>query len=115
MKKKTGRQIFLTGFALLLLLTANVNLGRTQGRKHKNADSGNLQQRIDFGNAYIMGQSIKSGAVYLLHRKQSDISSMLHYRQDYRQEILEDFEVRDLTGNIVKVKSPQAASKNEER
>lgn len=30
-----------------------------------------LQQRIDFGNAYIMGQSIKSGAVYLLHRKKA--------------------------------------------
>ena len=54
-----------------------------------------LQQRIDFGNSYIMGQSIKSGAVYLLHRKQSEIRSMLQYRQDYRQEILEDFKVQD--------------------
>ena len=113
--RKTWRQIILTGLALLLLLTANVNSGWTQGRKHKNADSGNLQQRIDFGNAYIIGQSIKSGAVYLLHRKQSDISSMLHHRQDYREEILEDFEVRDLTGNVVKVKSAQAAGKNEKR
>lgn len=50
-----------------------------------------LQHRIDFGNAYIMGQSIKSGAVYLLHRKQSDIKSMLQIRSDYREEIKEDY------------------------
>ena len=52
-----------------------------------------LLTRIDFGNAYIMGQTIKSGAVYLLQRKKSDIKSMLKYRQDYRKEILEDFGV----------------------
>ncbi len=50
-----------------------------------------LQQRIDFGNSYIMGQSIKSGAVYLLHRKQSTIKSMLQIRTDYREEIKEDY------------------------
>lgn len=50
-----------------------------------------LQQRIDFGSAYILGQSIKSGAVYLLHRKQSDIKGMLEVRQDYREEIKEDY------------------------
>ena len=54
-----------------------------------------LQQRIDFGNAYIMGQSIKSGAVYLLHRKKSDISSMLKVRTDYRKEIIDDFALED--------------------
>jgi hypothetical protein len=54
---------------------------------------GDLQRRIDFGNAYILGQSIKSGAVYLLHRKKSDIKSMLHYRENYRDEILESFSV----------------------
>jgi hypothetical protein len=52
-----------------------------------------LQRRIDFGNSYILGQSIKSGAVYLLHRKKSEIKSMLHYREDYREEILEGFSV----------------------
>ncbi len=50
-----------------------------------------LQQRIDFGNAHIMGQSIKSGAVYLMHRKKSDIDSMLKVRQNYRAEIKEEF------------------------
>ena len=53
-----------------------------------------LQRRIDFGNSYILGQSIKSGAVYLLHRKKSDIKSMLHYRENYRDEILESFTVQ---------------------
>jgi hypothetical protein len=55
--------------------------------------SSDLQRRIDFGNSYILGQSIKSGAVYLLHRKKSDIRSMLHYRENYRDEILESFDV----------------------
>jgi hypothetical protein len=50
-----------------------------------------LQQRIDFGSSYILGQSIKSGAVYLMHRKQSDIKGMLEVRQDYRKEIMEDY------------------------
>ncbi len=53
-----------------------------------------LQKRIDFGNSYIMGQSIKSGAVYLMHRKKSDIKSMLKSREHYRNEILEDLKVK---------------------
>lgn len=52
-----------------------------------------LYNRIDFGNSHILGQSIKSGAVYLLQRKKSDIKSMLDYRKDYRKEILEDFHI----------------------
>ena len=54
-----------------------------------------LQSRIDFGNAYIMGQSITSGSVYLLHRKKSDIDSMLKIRTDFREEIIEDFSLED--------------------
>ena len=50
-----------------------------------------LQQRIDFGSSYILGQSIKSGAVYLMHRKKSDIKGMLDVREHYRNEILEDY------------------------
>jgi hypothetical protein len=58
-----------------------------------------LQRRIDFGNSYILGQSIKSGAVYLLHRKKSEIKSMLHYREHYRDEILEPFKI-DADGDL---------------
>ncbi|HWR68951.1 MAG TPA: hypothetical protein VN416_08010 [Desulfomonilia bacterium] len=59
-------------------------------------DSGNTDlrmNRIDFGNTYIIGQSIKSGAVYLLQRKKNEIKSMLEYRDDYREEILDGFMV----------------------
>jgi len=61
----------------------------------KDNKKSNLMERIDFGNSYILGQSIKSGAVYLLHRKKSDIKSMLKTREDYRKEILEDFNVNE--------------------
>jgi hypothetical protein len=59
----------------------------------------NLLRRIDFGSSYIMGQTIKSGAVYLLRRKQSEIKSMLKERKDYRKEILEDFYVQNMTSD----------------
>ncbi len=52
-----------------------------------------LQQRIDFGNAQILGQSIKSGAVYLMHRKKSEIKNMIEVRENYRNEIREDFDL----------------------
>jgi hypothetical protein len=52
-----------------------------------------LLSRIDFGNAYVMGQSIKSGAVYLLNRKKSEIPSMLQVRRDFRNEIRQGVEV----------------------
>ena len=57
------------------------------------SDKGALQQRIDFGNSQILGQSIKSGAVYLMHRKKSDITTMIEVREHYRNEIKEDFEI----------------------
>ncbi|NLD37284.1 MAG: hypothetical protein GX654_10490 [Desulfatiglans sp.] len=58
-------------------------------------DKDSLMERIDFGNSYILGQSIKSGAVYLLHRKKSNIKTMLKTRDDYRKEILEDLKVSE--------------------
>ena len=65
----------------------------TEKVENKETKKDSLMERIDFGNSYILGQSIKSGAVYLLHRKKSDIKSMLDTREDYRKEILEDFKV----------------------
>ncbi len=56
-------------------------------------EEGEILNRIDFGNAYIRGQTIKSGAVYLMHRKKSEIESMLRERKHYRKEILEEFQV----------------------
>jgi len=54
-----------------------------------------LMNRIDFGNSYIRGQTIQSGAVYLLQRKKSDIESLLKVRRSYREEILKDFHVHE--------------------
>jgi len=56
---------------------------------------GRLLERIDFGNSYIRGQTIQSGAVYLLQRKKSDIESLLKPRENYREEILKDFHVQE--------------------
>ena len=53
--------------------------------------------RIDFGNAYIRGQTIQSGAVYLLQRKKSDVESLLKPRESYRQEILQGFQIQEST------------------
>ena len=89
--RRTYKFFILVGLACLMAVGVNTAKVWAKSQKTPEAGSSGLQQRIDFGNAYIMGQSIKSGAVYLLHRKQSDIKSMLHYREDYRQEILEDF------------------------
>ncbi len=77
--------------ALFLVLSPSGLYAESQGEKAP-AQKG-LQQRIDFGNAQILGQSIKSGAVYLMHRKKSDIKNMLEVRQHYRDEIKEDFDL----------------------
>lgn len=90
MHRNTKIKLAVSAFALLLLI------GFTGSTSAGKRGSAGLQQRIDFGNAYIMGQSIKSGAVYLMHRKQNEIKSMLEYRNDYREEILEDFQIQDL-------------------
>ncbi len=83
--------LFLLTFLFLFFIHASADdiQPKNEGKKEE------LQQRIDFGNAYIMGQSIKSGAVYLLHRKKSDVNSMLKVRKDYRKEIIEDFALED--------------------
>lgn len=52
--------------------------------------------KIDFGNSYVQGQSIKSGAVYLMNRKKNEIQSMLKKRTTYREDILAAYpEFRD--------------------
>lgn len=62
-------------------------------KKEEPKASGELLTRIDFGNSYITGQTLKSGAVYLLQRKKSDVKTMLTYREDYRKEILEAHDI----------------------
>ena len=90
------KNVFFLG--LLIMLFGLVAATPSDAKKKNPTGSGtsSLRQRIDFGNSYIMGQSIKSGAVYLMHRKQNEIKSMLDYRTDYRDEILEDFNIQNL-------------------
>jgi len=66
-----------------------------QDKGEKPPEKKGLQQRIDFSSSYILGQSIKSGAVYLMHRKKSDIQGMLEMREHYRNEILEDYDLEN--------------------
>ncbi len=77
----------LTAFILVLFMGIT-NIQAFESEKDKTSA---LEHRIDFGSAYILGQSIKSGAVYLLHRKQSEIKGILQVRQNFRKEIMEDF------------------------
>ena len=44
--------------------------------------------RLEFDERLIMGQSLRSGAIYLFERKDSEIQSMLKVRKDYRDELL---------------------------
>ena len=73
--------------------TLNLSVTDAIASEKKEKKATGLQQRIDFGSSYILGQSIKSGAVYLLHRKQSEIKGMLEVRQDYRNEIIEEYDL----------------------
>ncbi len=89
---------------LITILLVSSAEGIVQERKSQKAndlqgDKSELLERIDFGNAFIMGQTIKSGAVYLLKRKKSEIKSMLKSRENFREEIMEDFPVETSKGN----------------
>lgn len=95
MRTGINRIFFFTALAICLFsFTAEYGIAKTT--KESKTVNDQLFERIDFGNSYILGQSIKSGAVYLLQRKKSDIESMLKTREHYREEILEDFTVKDL-------------------
>jgi hypothetical protein len=71
-----------------------VSLEKSTSAKSVETDDA-LVEHIDFGNSYIRGQTIQSGAVYLLQRKKSDIESLLKPRESYREEILQDFHIRE--------------------
>ena len=78
-----------------MLLLSAPNQASGQDKEKEASEQKGLQHRIDFGSSYILGQSIKSGAVYLMHRKKSDIKGMLDIREHYRDEILEDYALED--------------------
>jgi len=91
-----------------LLLSTYPALGTVESPgKAQDVDSEDrILERIDFGNSYIRGQTIQSGAVYLLQRKKSDIESLLKPRESYREEILKGFHIQEsMSGNTEKDKS----------
>jgi hypothetical protein len=86
----------LSGMLMMSTAEGSVNGDTSNQTNHKRSEDTKLLQRIDFGNAFVMGQTIKSGAVYLLKRKKSEIKSMIKSKENYREEILEDFLIQDM-------------------
>ena len=64
----------------------SVGAGEESNRSLKRA------RHMEFDERLIMGQSLKSGALYLFERKDSEIQTMLKIRRDYRQELLAPLE-----------------------
>lgn len=93
--RPSSARILLLGPLAALLLAAG-----TQALADEGTDPSGTQQesgfrrpsRMEFDERLIMGQSLKSGAVYLFERKDSEIQSMLRIRKDYRKELLEPIE-----------------------
>jgi hypothetical protein len=77
--------------AVYMILALAPMAAKAQEKEPPTKQSKGLMQRIDFSTSHILGQSIKSGAVYLMHRKKSDIKNMLEVRENYRAEIMEDY------------------------
>jgi hypothetical protein len=97
----------IVAFLLISLATAVFTVAeeKKQAPVARTGNTDRLERRIDFGNSYILGQSIKSGAVYLLHRKRSEIKSMLKYREDYRKELMHEFNITKLEKGPVEDKT----------
>ena len=95
---------------IVMLLSIDPSDLHAEGQKDAATAQKGLQQRIDFGNAHILGQSIKSGAVYLMHRKKSDIKNMLEVRQHYRNEIREEYDL-DKTAIVQSTAEPRKDAK----
>ena len=76
----------------ILLASLGVFSLAAQAEERKGPATRKRAERIEFDERLIMGQSLKSGAVYLFERKDSEIQSMLKVRKDFRKELLEPIE-----------------------
>jgi len=77
---------------LLLGLLAFAQTGKAQEAGEGAKPSLKRARHMEFDERLIMGQSLKSGALYLFERKDSEIQTMLKIRRDYRQELLAPLE-----------------------
>jgi hypothetical protein len=66
--------------------------GVSEGEPDTSARSLKRARHMEFDERLIMGQSLKSGALYLFERKDSEIQTMLKIRKDYREELLAPLE-----------------------
>ncbi len=72
-----------------------------------------LSDRIDFSSARIMGQANDFGAVYLMHRKQNEMNSMLSIRSNYRLEMLFDLQYQPIDEQTGLLIMPEAFGSSE--
>lgn len=105
-KTRSSDQVKRLLWIIVLILLLIPLAAAAQDDEAPKSEPKSLQQRIDFGNAQILGQSIKSGAVYLMHRKKSDIKNMLKVRENYRSEIVEDYDLEQ-TAITASEKAPE--------
>jgi len=74
--------------------TGKSSAGKAQGTAATDDsadDTGQIKrgERIEFDERLIQGQTAKAGALYLFDRKPSDLRSMVHERESYRTEMVE--------------------------
>jgi hypothetical protein len=95
--KGSRRKIWVTAGLLLGLLAFSAQgwaeeATGTAGKGDGSAATLKRARHMEFDERLIMGQSLKSGALYLFERKDSEIQTMLKIRRDYRQELLAPLE-----------------------
>ncbi len=101
------RMCLIVFFIELIFGSPTAYAAETKDAKAKEAPAPDeLLTRIDFGNSYVTGQALKSGAIYLLQRKKNQVKSMLTYRENYRKEILESHDIRKIDEKPDAVKGP---------
>lgn len=91
-----GKKSWILGLLLgifALALPAGADEGAAPGEEQGELTHSLKRARhMEFDERLIMGQSLKSGALYLFERKDSEIQTMLKVRRDYRQELLAPLE-----------------------
>ena len=93
---QSGLKKWLSGgilFSLLLFpLAGRADDDPDAGKRVNTPGSLKRSSRIEFDERLIVGQSLKSGAIYLFQRKDSEIQSMVKIRKDFREELLTPLE-----------------------